>query len=537
MRLRLALRKQMPILILALMGCLFLLTPADAKTIHLRIIHINDLHGYAEPHRPYGSAESLGGVAYLAGRVMQLKAEKKIPTLLLAAGDMLQGNLWTNLNRGRGMIELMNLMRLDAMVVGNHEFDFGQEALRSRIAEAAFPILGANVAGSTRLKPYVIKKVGGLRVGILGVVTKETATLTHPANVRGVTFSSPEEACARYMPELRREADVIVVMSHIGYAGDLRLAERVHGLHAIIGGHSHTKLQRPHMVGNTAIVQAWEHGKALGVLDLTLRDGQVIKAEGRLEEIKPVGGEPDPGIAALVSRYAAAVDGAMGDIIGRSCADLNGEYVRYEETNLGNMVADVIRGGVGADIALTNAGSIRASVKKGDISLRHVYDVLPFGNYVVVMKLTGKQILRTLEHGLAHAGEGGGAFLQMSGLRVVYDSSAPAGNRVREARVGEAPLNLEQEYMVAVNDFMAAGGDGYDFLKSPTVAGDDDRGRLVVEMVADFIREKGEICPKTEGRIRQLARPSQGYLSPAKRDHHQPSAAIRDREVYYPAPR
>jgi 2',3'-cyclic-nucleotide 2'-phosphodiesterase (5'-nucleotidase family) len=156
-------------------------TPAQPSD--LRILHVNDFHGYAEPRKPAGAAEKLGGVAYLAAEVEKLRRGK--PTLLVAAGDLIQGSNWANLFQGKSVMELMNAMGFDAMVVGNHEFDYGQQVLQARIAQAKFPVLGANVEGFPPLKPYVIKQVGDLKVGLMGVVTADTPAATHPRNVRG----------------------------------------------------------------------------------------------------------------------------------------------------------------------------------------------------------------------------------------------------------------------------------------------------------------------------------------------------------------
>ncbi|MCX5908521.1 MAG: metallophosphoesterase, partial [Deltaproteobacteria bacterium] len=186
---------------------------------------MNDFHGFAEPYKPFGSQELLGGVAYLAARVNALRQEK--PTLLLAAGDMIQGNNWANLSQGESVIGLMNAMQFDAMVVGNHEFDFGQEVLKRRIAEAKFPVLGANVEGVESLKPYIIKELQGIRIALIGVVTEETPVSTHPRNVSGLRFLSPAEVTGKYIQELKPRADIILVLSHIGHGADRLLAEKV----------------------------------------------------------------------------------------------------------------------------------------------------------------------------------------------------------------------------------------------------------------------------------------------------------------------
>ncbi|MEN6508796.1 MAG: bifunctional UDP-sugar hydrolase/5'-nucleotidase, partial [Smithella sp.] len=252
---------------------LFLLATAavlmSCATQHeIRILHVNDFHGFAAAYKPYGSEEEQGGLAYLAARVEELRAEK--PTLLVAAGDMIQGNNWANLFQGKSSIEAMNVMKFDAVVAGNHEFDFGQAILKEKIEEANFPFLGANVTGLSQLKPYIIKNLDGLSIAVIGIVTGDTPTTTHPKNVSGLQFSSPVDTVEKYVRELRAKNDIIVVLSHIGFSADMDLAKKVEGIDVIVGGHSHTKAAKPVIVGKTHILQAFEHGKVLGVLDLTV---------------------------------------------------------------------------------------------------------------------------------------------------------------------------------------------------------------------------------------------------------------------------
>ena len=489
-----------------------------AQTAEIRILHVNDFHGFAEPYRPFGGQEPLGGIAYLAARAAELRKEK--PTLFLAAGDMIQGHNWANLSRGESVVELMNAMNFDSMVVGNHEFDFGQEVLRKRILEARFPILGANVEGMADLRPYVIREINGIRVAVIGVVTEETPVSTHPRNVSGLRFSSPAEALGKYLPELRQKAEVVIVLSHIGHAADRSLAEKVQGIDLIVGGHSHTKVSKPVRIGNTWIVQAWEHGKALGVIDLVWKDGKVIVGEGRLDEIRPVPGKEDPAIQALVGKYRLKVEAVLNAALGEAAIDLDGENVRLRETNLGNLIADIMRAASQADATIINGGGIRTSIKKGEIRVKDVYSVLPFDNYIVAVRLTGKQIRGALEHGLSGIEEGEGRFPQVSGMAIRFSPSAPKGKRVKEVRIGGLPIDPGREYSVATNDFLAAGGDGYRGFGEAVKSSRDfevvggmtkgekvvfsDAGRWLRDVVAEFIREKGKIAPGTEGRIAEV---------------------------------
>ncbi len=502
--------------VLAMLACLW----APAQAAELRILHVNDFHGFAEPYQPPGSTEMLGGVAYLAAYVDQLRQEK--PTLLLAAGDMIQGSNWANLFQGKSAIRLMNAMKFDAMVAGNHAFDYGLQVLRQRIRQAKFPVLGANVEGLPPLKPYVIKEVGGLKVGIIGVITEDTPVATHPRNVAGLKFMSPEAAVKKYLPEVRRQADIIVVLAHEGLEADRALAAHVPGIDVIVGGHSHTKLMQPVTVGPTIIVQAWEHAKALGVLDLTVTGGKVASFNGYLLEIKPVAGREDPDIQKIVTYYAQKVDSLLNRTIGQAAVDLDGrtEHVRSRETNLGDLVADVMREKSGAQAAIINGGGLRTSINQGKITKKQVYAVLPFDNYLVAIRLTGRQVKQALEHGVSSLDEPAGRFPQVSGLSFTYSPSAPVGSRVKEVTIGGGPLNPDKEYVIATNDFLAAGGDGYQaFGDAIRAAGDyanlggtlksanlvyNDPGRWLRDLVIEYIQARKKVAPKVEGRIKAV---------------------------------
>ena len=187
---------------------LFFATFAYRQQAEIRILHINDFHEFAEPDKPLGSDELLGGISYLATKANELRKEK--PSLLLSAGDMIQGDNWANLFQGESVIDWMNEMRFDAMVVGNHEFDFGQEVLKKRVAEARFPILGANVEGLNSLKPYIIKELDGVKIAVIGVTTEDTPISTHPKNVMGLKFLSPVDTVEKYVKELKGQSDIVI---------------------------------------------------------------------------------------------------------------------------------------------------------------------------------------------------------------------------------------------------------------------------------------------------------------------------------------
>lgn len=512
-------------------------SPAHCQSTELRILHLNDFHGFAAGKRLIGSDEMQGGISYLAWLADSLRKEK--PTLLLAAGDMIQGSPFANLFKGKPVIEIMNKMGFDAMCVGNHEFDYGKDVLRERIAEAAFPVLGANVKGMPGLKPYIIKELGGLKVAIIGVVTEDTPFATHPANVEGLTFLSPAATVEEYVRKLRDSVNIIIVLSHLGYNNDMLLAGRVKGIDIIVGGHSHTQTLKHMLIGNTVIVQAWEYGMVLGVLDVVVKSGKIVEVKSRLEEIKPSHMKKREDIAQIVEQYSKQVNALMGRTIGEALVDLDGENVRTRETNLGDLITDIMRQQSNSQIALTNGGGIRASIRKGNITLNDIYTALPFDNYIVAMKLTGREIKEVLEHGVSGVKLREGRFLQVSGLSFMYDPKMPQGLRVMDVSVGGTKMDMDATYTVCTNDFLAAGGDGYrtfrealkesqDFsITANTITSDkityNDSGRPLKDAVMDYIKEKKRITATVEGRIQEVSCSEgvckqQGNLSPPRYD-------------------
>lgn len=488
--------------------------PSDAA--ELRILYVNDFHGFAGSYKRMGSDELQGGIAHLAFRAGELRKEK--PSLLLAAGDMIQGDTWANLFAGKPTIEVMNAMGFDAMVVGNHEFDFGKKVLAKRIEEAGFPVLAANVVGFDPLKPYVIREVDGIKIAIIGVVTEETPSATHPSNVADLKFLPVAKTVQQYVFLLRDKVDLIVVLSHIGYNADMALAGAVKGIDVIVGGHSHTKAVKEIVVGSTVIVQAWEHALALGVLDLTIESGKVTAVSDRLEDIFPAKIKKDEKVAAIVDNYAAQVKQSMGKAIGEATVDLNAENARTAESNLGNFVADVIRSQSGAEAAIINGGGLRTSIAKGPVTVGNVYSVLPFNNYIIAIRLTGQQIKDALEYGVSGIEAKEGRFPQVSGISFTYSPARPAGKRIGAITVGGTPIELSRQYTVATNDFLAAGGDGYQVFREAIRQAPDfeilggtirsgnitynDAGRWLRDVVALEVERQKKIGSGVEGRIR-----------------------------------
>lgn len=490
----------------------------------VRILHVNDFHGFANPLRSGRCTETLGGVARLATVIQQ---HRDVPGLLLAAGDMVQGDSWANLFQGRSSVELMNLLQFDAMTLGNHEFDFGREQLGRLIALARFPVLAANLSGMPEVAARASFVRNGIRIAVIGLVTDDTPKSSHPRNTVGLGFARPLETARRQIAQVASDADLIVLLTHIGHDQDLELARDLCGRESVValpvliaGGHSHTRVAQPVRIGNCTVAQAWEHAKVLGVVDYTFTENGRHTVAGRLVEAGENAGTGLPEVAALVDRYNREADAVLGKTVGAVAVDLVQQGVRQRETNLGNLVADLVRSTTGAQVAIINGGSLRTGLAAGPVTARQVYGVLPFDNYLVAVRMSGRQLLETLEHGVSAVEHGEGRFPQVSGISFSYRPDRPAGSRLVEATVNRVQVDPTAWYTVATLDFIAAGGDGYTaFGQAIRSAGDfrvvggalqssslvyHDPGRYLRDIFIDAARGGTPLTAAVEGRITEV---------------------------------
>lgn len=470
----------------------------------LTLLHFNDFHGQIGPEPTDDGTGARGGIARLATAVERVRAEDPArPVVLLFAGDLLQGTLTSSLFLGIPDITLFGRMGVDAAVMGNHELDDGQDVFRRLVQHATFPILTANVLAQPEPFPtrstLLIAKPGGPTLGILGLTTAELTTATHPRNVAGIQVTDPEQVARERVPELRGQADLVVVLSHLGLAEDRRLASEVPGIDLIVGGHNHFVLDEPVMVGEVPILQAGERGRWLGRLDIACRDGRPVRTGYRLMAMD-ASVTPDPEIAAEVDRIVDQAEAGLSEVVGRTEVELSAarELIRRTEAVFGDYVADLAREITRADIALFNAGSFRASIPVGDVTLKQIYQAFPFRNELVVGGLTGAQLTAVLRHSAAlDPNDNPGGFLQVSGV-----SYQIAGRELVAVSVGGEPIQPERVYRVVVPDFLAAGGDGYDELAR--MSDEVMTGRIISDMLVDAIRtSKAPLAPRPDGRIQR----------------------------------
>jgi 5'-nucleotidase len=465
---------------IVLLAAIALAAPAQT---HVVLMHTNDIHGHVFPE------DGAGGLAVIAAIVKQ-----QHPDILLDAGDMFTGTLVSDAFHGESVMALMNRMGYRASILGNHEFDYGLNTLRDRVRQARFPILSANVVVPfTEVRKTSVIRVKGIRFGIVGLTTEETPTTTHPKNVKNVQILDVVRTLGQVLPGLQKASDFVIVLGHLSPEEELRIARAFPDIRLIISGHSHTPLQPPLREGNSLIVRTGSFGKFVGRVDLDFEDRTLQKISPQLIEAKGV--PPDPEALRVVEPYRAKIENQMNTILGTATAAFprfvpRGNDPAGDAGAILNLVADAYRSATGTQIALVNAGGVRTSLPAGPITYGKIFEILPFENTIVTMKISGAQLKRSLGVGLT----------AVSGLRAVFDLSKPTGERLVSVTLEDgSPVVDTATYTVAINDFMQVGGDGYtEFANGTDVK---DTGIGLRDAVSDYIKAKKSVTPVKDGRI------------------------------------
>lgn len=564
------------LLLLLCAGCARSFHPSGHQPLTLTIAHVNDTHSNLEPVDTGLTLAGekvkaqLGGFARLKTALDAVRARDP-NVLALHAGDAVQGTLFFNVFQGRVDFAFLNQLGLDAMTLGNHEFDKGPALTGSLVARARFPVVSANLDVSAepaldgRIRPSVVRLYGGERVGVIGATTPSTPKIT--SDVGGVVFHPVAPAVAAAIAELSgQDVDKIVVLSHLGYESDIALAKAVPGIDVIVGGHSHTLLGDPARLGKLGltpagpyptevrgpdggrvlVVQAWRWGVELGVLKVSFdaagevvgfdarpmllagddfsRDGKAV-AKGSPEQARLTAALADSGVAQVVAEdpalakrlepFARQLDPFRNARIGaRAAVDL----VRGTSTDPGPIVADAYLAKVpDAQVALLMPGGLRQDIFQGEITQGMVMGVLPFGNTLVTVDLTGAEFKQALEdaaefrlktHPPAGADMRNVRLFHASGFTCVVDPARPSGLRVSGIRVrqsgehggGVAELDPEATYRLVTNSFVAGGGDGLTTLKN--AAGERlDTGYLESDALAEHLKALGVVTAPEERRV------------------------------------
>ena len=478
------------------------------------ILHTNDVHG------------AIAGYAKVAALKDAYEARGAY-VLLMDAGDFIQGDPTVSTSEGATAVELMNLAGYDVVSLGNHEFDYGYQNLKDLEADADFAIVDANVLYNGRVAfedNLVFTAPDGTKIGVFGLDTPETATKAHPAKIQGVTFLAGEDLydCAQEQVDaLTAEGcEYIICLGHLGIddesAGNrsIDLLENVDGIDVFIDGHSHSTradlldaTDGTGMVGNTMVTSTGTKLESIGVVTIDA-EGVITTSTTPVADLTA----EDADVAARAAAIQKEIDDEYGTVFAKTEVALNGEREpgnRTEETNLGDLITDALvwgaeREGTEVDAAVTNGGGIRASIAAGDITKKDINTVLPFGNTLSIVQVTGAELLEALEASTYCTPTSIGGFPPVSGIEFTVDTTKaydqgelyPGSTyygpksiqRVTIETVGGEPFDANATYTIATNDFMAAGGDTYYAFAAASV--NYDLGIAMDEVVMDYITEE-----------------------------------------------
>ena len=452
--------------------------PAPA---HVVIMHTNDLHGQLLPKG------NIGGIAQISTIIRSAR-----PDLILDAGDISTGTFLADEFKGAPTILAMNKIGYTAGTIGNHEFDYGQDALRLRLREAKFPMLSANLQTPvSEIKKFTIVSEKGIRFALIGLTTEEVKTKSHPNQVGNITVLDTVKTIEQLLPQIRPKSEFIIAMVHLEDEEEKRIASAFPEIRLLIGGHNHSALG-PIWLDKTLVAKTGVSGANVGRVDLEFENKKLTRMDARLIPVTKV--PPDPDIVKILEPFNNKVKAKMAEPIGEAAEEL--PYSRTVESPLANIVADAFREKGRTQIAIHNIGGIRAKIPKGNITWGNAFEVLPFQNTMVTLRLTGAQLKKTLEHGLMPTV----GMVALSGVRVQFDRTKPAGQQVVSALlVDGTAVDDSKLYTLATNDFVVAGGDSFTELGKGTDI--TDTGILLRDVLVDYIKAHRVLTPVVDGRI------------------------------------
>jgi 2',3'-cyclic-nucleotide 2'-phosphodiesterase (5'-nucleotidase family) len=445
--------------------------PARPEKAVLTILHTNDWHGnaFAERRGRKDTNALTGGVVACAAAVAKIRAERPGAVLVLDGGDLVSGHPAASFVddgvTGAAFVKLWAMIGFDAWVVGNHDLDHGQQNLRTLIGLVKPQALSANVqkadgsGPAVPTLPYKVFEAAGLKVGVVGLTTGDLPRLLPAAALAGVKVVEPAEAARPIVAELRPKVDVLLALTHLGVEADLALAKAVPGFDAIVGGHSHTRLDKEKIEGTTVIVQAGARGRELGRLDLTVEHGKVSGHEYRLLPLPLDEAAAPKEVVEASKKLEARVAELDAEVLGETTHALKrGNY--YGPTDAGSFIADAIRAAAGTDVGFINSGGVRAEFPQGKVTRATLLAVMPFDDELSTFEASAKDlwtICRTNATAAALGNKGGHGILQVSGLRYRWRREGKKAV-VTSVEVGGKPVPEHDEsakFTCGTNEFLA----------------------------------------------------------------------------------
>lgn len=480
-------------------------TRAGAESRHegFSLIFMSDIYSMT-------GAPGRGGLARIASYV-KAKKSRTARTLVIHGGDALSPSLMSTIDQGAHMIDILNMIGLDAFVPGNHEFDFGEKTFMRRMSEARFPIFAANLKnqqGSSipGIRDFQIIEWPDLKVGLIGLTAEDSPQKSQPESLK---FNPAVEEAKAIVKTIReKNVDIVIIVTHSSRGIDNRLFREA-GADIILSGDDHDVSLI--YDGRTAFVEAGHEGEFIVEVNVRLD----IRGDGEPQKMKwipdfkiiDVGTiSEDELVKERVTQYEKALARTMNEPLAKTLVELDSRShtLRSGEARIANLFADAIRSGTKADVALLNGGSFRGNKvydAGSTLTKQHILQELPFLNKTIVLAITGRQLKEALEKALSGAEYDVGSFPQIAGFSIEVDIRKPAGERVVRISKDGAPLDPDSRYSMATNDFLAKGGDGYGILSAlPILIGEND-AQLIADYAAKYLQAISPINQTEDGRI------------------------------------
>jgi 5'-nucleotidase / UDP-sugar diphosphatase len=512
----------------------------DAEIVRLTVIHTNDIHGGINPsdatfmNRDF--PPRLGGAASMVGLLRNLRRDIEGSDghlLLMDAGDIFQGTPVGTITKGRAVIDFMNAAGYDLFSLGNHDFDEGRENAEALVKRANFPAVAANLIDRKTgrvmegVEPWIIKDFGNLKVGIFGLITPETVNMSFPANIAGLDFQPMAPAARQAVKELRAQGvDLVLGVGHVGIPYDpeealryrekngwpseddsrataIDVAHEVDGIDAFFAGHIHKGFDQAYSDArnHTLLFQTYGRGSGAGIvtLDVDTETNQIVgydfwSERGYLVTFFEDQFWPDPEVAANIDKEIAKAEAGMDEVLGRA----TDKFARSGdgETPMGNAVCDAMLEETAADFAFTNLGGIREEFGPGPVTPRDVFQVLPFGNKMILFRMSGRLLREVIETRVSGTHHG----LYVAGGKVVYNATRPDFDRVTLLEVGGKPWSPDATYRVVTSDFLAQGNADLTMLPEVPAEQQTYTGKTMREALENWIRRHSPVTPGTDGR-------------------------------------
>lgn len=476
---------------------------AQAETVKITLLGAGDVY-------QFDGGKTRGGPARM-NAVARAERAANPNTLYLFTGDLLSPSLLSGFDKGANMIELTNVVPFDLAVPGNHEYDFGPENFAEKMKASKYPWAAINITGTdgkpvAGLGGVMMKEIQGVKLALIPVAQD---TSPQVASTGDLKFGPTAQSAIDAAKQARKDgADLVVGVVQAPRSDDMAMFTSK-AFDVILSGDDHELVVQYN--GVTAHVDTSTDGNYLVPIDLAVtvdeKDGKrTVKWEPNFRFIDTASVTPDPETQKIVDTYQTELDKELNVVIGKTKGPLDSRrnVIRTQEAAIGNLIADAMLKAVGADVAITNGGGIRADKEYAagsDITRRDILTELPFGNVTVLVEVTGQQVWDALENGFSKIEDGAGRFPQVAGLKVEADKSKAAGSRVVSVMVGAKPLDLAANYKLATNDYMLGGGDGYTSFKGGKVLVDARGGKLIANDVMALVTQMGEVDAKVEGRL------------------------------------